>query len=233
MKEAKEVAPVKDVATMTAAELKDYLKKAEAKEKVAARKKRAKYEDERDELVRSRVKQARRLNKLLTEFKTNAIDDMEQFKVKALSYGDIRKNSKGGFGLRCSETGEKMTLDRNLVVEYDERATTAELLIKDFLEDKVKKNSRATFQTITTLMSKNKAGDYTPAMIGKLLSIRDNYDDERWQKAMKLFEESYTVQEVSYSMTFYEKDEQGKDMAICLSFASVPVPAAVKDVEDE
>ncbi|NJM14041.1 MAG: DUF3164 family protein [Bacteroidales bacterium] len=73
------------------------------------------------------------------------------------------------------------------------------------------------------LISKNKAGDFTPSQVAKLLSVRDNYADERWRKAMVLFEESYRVRDVSYSIEFFTKDNQGKDKAIMLNFSVLPV----------
>jgi hypothetical protein len=53
--------------------------------------------------------------------------------------------------------------------------------------------------------------------------VKDNYDDPRWQKAIELFEESFRIREISYSVSFYRKDSMQKDQAIVLTFASIPV----------
>lgn len=218
-----------DLSKLSAEELEAALatKKEEARKEAVRQ--RALYEMHRDEIVTRRVKQARRLAKILKEFKKETLKEIEDFREKANAYGDIRSTSKGGFSLRNSETGERLSLDRNVDVEYDERADMAEDLIKDFLQDKVKKRDQSDYNAISALLQRNKAGKFSPASIGKFLSIRDNYDDERWIKAMTLFEESYQVREISYSVSFYEKNTMAKDTALVLNFASI----AIDEDEDE
>lgn len=221
-----------DLLQMSTEQLEAALLEKKAKERQDALKKREEYEERRNALVFRRIKQARRLSLLLNEFKRETLEELEAFSKEANMYGDIRSNSKGGFGLRHSETGEKVSLDRNVVSEYDERAAMAETLIKEFLEDKVKKRDVPTFKTINALLSKNKSGDFTPSQVARLLSIRDNYTDERWVKAIKLFEESYQVREISYSVSFFEKDGMNKDTPILLSFAAIPVEAVLEEKEE-
>lgn len=212
-----------DLSALSADELKAELDRRQAKEKEARIKARENYEASRNVLINTMMAEARLIERTMREFKARCLDRLNEFKTLALEYGEIRSNSKGGFSLRHSETQEVVSLDRNTVPEYDERAALAEQLLKDFLEDKVKKKDKQTYRTISALMEHNKKGDYTPGRIGALLKIRDNYDDERWQKAMQLFEESFQVRDISYSVSFYRKDTMGKDVALCLTFASIPV----------
>ena len=221
-----------DLSKLSAEELEAALAKKKDQERQEKIKKREAYEQRRDDLVFKRIKQARRLNALLKQFKKETLTELEEFSKEAHLYGDIRSTSKGGFSLRHSETGEKVSLDRNVVSEYDERADMAEKLIKEFLEDKVKKRDLSSFRTISALLSKNKAGDFTPGQISRLLSIRDNYSDERWARAIQLFEESYQVREVSYSVSFFEKDSMSKDVAIILSLPSMPLDVETEPEED-
>ncbi|MBS4041615.1 MAG: DUF3164 family protein [Flavobacteriales bacterium] len=212
-----------DLNELTTAQLEAMLaekKKAEKVAKIAARKE---YENQRDELIEQLVARAKVLNDQMRDFKQYAIDKLEDFRITANDYGDIRKNSKGGFSLRHNLTGEMVSLDRNSVPEYDERAASAESLLKEFLEDKVKKRDLADYRTLMALMERNKQGDLTPSRIALLLKVKDNYDDPRWAKAMELFEESFRIREISYSVSFFRKDKMQKDQAIVLTFASIPV----------
>lgn len=195
-------------------------KKERRKEK---EKKREEYENRRNSLVSDVITYASALHEDMKSCKKFTLQQLEEFRTIAAEYGDIRSNSKGGFSLRNSDTQEMVSLDRNVVGEYDERAAMAEDLIKEFLEDKVKKKDLATFRTIMALIERNKAGDLTPSQVAKLLKIKDNYDDSRWIKAMELYEEAFRVREISYSVSFYRKDDMGKDVAICLTFSSIPV----------
>jgi hypothetical protein len=204
-------------------ELKAALAEKEKEEKKRKEIEKELYEAERDELIASLVQRAITLNRQMSDFKQYALEQLEAHKQKAMKYGNIRAHSKGGFSIRHSETQQLVSLDRNAVPEYDERAAMAEDLIKEFLQDKVKKKDIQTYNTIAALLERNKKGDYTPGRVASLLKIKNNYDDERWVKAMELFEESFRIREISYSVSFYTKDQLGKDKIIPLTFASIPV----------
>ncbi len=204
-------------------ELEQQIEARKKQERTAKIKAREAYEANRDALVADLVKEAKQLNEKMAMFKSRAIRFMEEFKEMANEYGDIKSSSKGGFSLRHSVTQEMVSFDRNATPEYDERAASAEELLKEFLEDTIKTRDVPTYRTITALMAKNKAGDFTPSRIGALLTVRDNYTDSRWVKAMELFEESFRVRDISYNVSFFAKDGMGKDQPIKLTFASLPV----------
>jgi ribosomal protein L29 len=228
---------VKGLTDLTLEELEAALKERKKEQAAVRAQMRETYEKERDELVESLIARAKVHNDQLRDFKQYAIDELDKFRIKANAYGDISKKSKGGFSLRHSITQEMVSLDRNSQPEYDERAAMAEELLKQFLEDKVKKKDLQTYRTIAALLEKNKAGDFTPGRIGQLLKIKDNYDDDRWLNAMDLFQESFRIREISYSVSFFTKDVMQKDKAIVLTFASIPVnfkePTFVEATADE
>jgi len=217
---------------MTTDQLKAELLKREKDEKVEKQRRKEEYEKERNAMVVEMVEEATELENLLLQFKRRSLQRIEAFRERAHRYGDIRSHSKGGFRLRNSETQEVVSLDRNSVPEYDERANMAEDLIKDFLQDAIKKKDQQTYRTISALMERNKKGDFTPGRIASLMKVRDNYSDERWIKAMQLFEESFMVRDISYSVSFLRKDAMGKDAAICLTFASLPVELEEESEEE-
>lgn len=208
---------------MTVEQLEQLLAEKKKEEKQLRLQKKAEYEKKRDELINSVIGRAKVLHDQMRDFKQYCLEQLESFRETAAEYGDIRSNSKGGFSLRHNETQELVSLDRNVTNEYDERASMAEDLIKEFLEDKVKKKDAQTYRTIRALLDRNSQGDLTPSRVASLLKVRDNYSDERWVKAMDLFEESFRIREISYSVSFYRKDDMGKDKAISLSFPSIPV----------
>lgn len=222
-----------DLTNPTIEQLEALLAEKRKEEKAKKMRARESYEAGRDTLVEQLVARAKVLNDQMRDFKQYAIDQLEAFRETANDYGDIRRNSKGGFSLRHRVTGEMVSLDRNSIPEYDERAASAEGLLKEFLEDKVKKRDLPTYRTIMALMERNKQGDLTPSRIASLLKVKDNYDDPRWIKAMELFEESFRIREISYSVSFYRKDSMQKDQAIVLTFASIPVNFFRAEGEDD
>jgi hypothetical protein len=218
-----------DLSQISAEELEQLLQQKRQLEKEERMAKKEAFESTRDQLIDAWIEEARDLNKRLTEFKSKCISEMFAFREQMQEYGGIRKNSKGGFQIRHSETGYCVVLRRNAKPEYDERADMAEDLIKDFLSDSVKKRSMADYRAISALLEKNKKGEFTPGRISAFLKIKDNYDDPRWLKAMTLFEESFNVREISFSVEFYEKDELGKDQILPLNFSAI----AITEEEEE
>lgn len=206
---------------LTIQELETLLEEKKKEQKELEKKQRVEYESERDALVKELVEHAELLSGELKLFKTTAVKKLDEFSKKAKQYGDVRSNSKGGFGLRSSDKNLKVVYGRNTKSEYDERAAVAEQLLKEFLEDKVKKRDIKDYKTISALLSRNKSGDFNPVSINTLLSIDDNYDDQRWIKAMKLFKESYNNIFISMSIEFFRKDDQDKDVSIPMTFASL------------
>jgi len=216
-----ETIAIKDVSQMSAKELQEVLKKKMQEEKADHEKKRKQYEADRNLLVAQMIGQAKELQQLMIGTKKSFMEAIETFQKKAMEYSDINSNSKGGFSLRSSDGSQKVVYERNVKNEYDERAKQAEELIKDFLSDTVKKKDKAIYELITGLMSKNNKGEYSTPLIAKLLKHENEFNDDRWIKAMQFFKESYNEVLISYSVSFYEKTEQGKDEHINLTFASL------------
>lgn len=207
---------------LTVEQLEELLKQKKSEQRDIENRQRQAYVAQRDAIVRELVDCAEKMHKELSHFKAKAKSRLEDFRDAASKYGDIRGNSKGGFGLRTEDGKLKVVLERNIKTEYDERADMAEQLLREFLDDTIRKKDQKMHKMITSLMTRNKkSGDYNPVSINSLLSMADEYDDERWVKSMKLFRESFRVTEVSMSVSFYRKDEDGKDQIIPLSFPSL------------
>lgn len=210
-----------DLSQLTSAELKAALLEREKSEGKAKEKAKQDYEADRDRIVKFLVGIAKEIHEQLTDFKKSCHATFDTFREQSQEYGDIRTNSKGGFSLRTSDGKLLARLERNVVHEYDERADLALGLIKEFLESTIKKKDASTYRLISKLIERNKSGDLKPERVASFLSIKNNYTDERWTKAMTLLEESYREREVSYNVSFYEKDDLGKDQPIILTFASL------------
>ncbi|MCF8327166.1 MAG: DUF3164 family protein [Bacteroidales bacterium] len=210
-----------DVTQMTEEELEELLKAKREHKRKEQQRKREHYEQYRDQMTTEMVKVAKDLHDKMKEFKRQCMENMEHLREEAKRYGEISAKSKGGFSLRNQETGDKVVYERNVKTEYDERADIAAGLIWDFLGDKVKKRSKEDFNMISGFLAKNNAGDFNPTMIGRLLANRNNYSDERWVKAMDLFEESHNTVLISMNISFMRKNSAGKDVAIPLTFSSI------------
>lgn len=221
-----------DLSQLSDKELQQLLKERKEKQRQQEERMKKEYEGKRDELVSVLVNEAVDIHRKMKRFKGETIQKLEVFREVAKAYGEIRSDSKGGFSLRHSKTGAKVTYERNTKSEYDERADMAAALIKEFLADMVKKKDKDAYELISSLLAKNKAGDFNPSMIVKLISMKNRFSDERWQKAVKLFEECHNTILISMNVSFKQKNDIGKDINIPLTFASINVEPQ-KNKQDE
>lgn len=222
-----------DLSKLSNEELAAELAKREGQKKAAAIRLKEVYEHDRNELVEFLVASAKSLHTEMVVFKNIAIEALEAFYDKAKAYGEVRSNSKGGFGLRSSDGLHRVVLERNTKVEYDERANLAEKLIREFLADMVKKRDQKAYEIITQLLQRGKDGNFNPAAVAALIKWEDSYDDERWAKAMQLFKESHNIIVIGMNVSFYRKNGEDKDEAISLTFSSIPVADKNVSVDSE
>ncbi len=213
---------LKDLEKLSSKELEELLAEKRKKERMEYEARRLQYEKDRDELVKNLIAVAEQISKLIATFKIEAVNNLTKFKERALEYGDIRSNSKGGFSLRTSDGKMKVVFQRDTRSEYDERADLAEELLREFLGDMVKKRDQQAYEIITGLLQRGQKGDFNPAAISALIKMEDKYSDPRWLKAMKLFKESFNTRLIAYGVSFYKQDNLGKDKPIILSFSALP-----------
>lgn len=211
-----------DITKLSATELEKLLVQKRKEELEDRKRKQQEYEEHRDDMIVELTKKAMIINELLKEFKKEVFAEIENFKIVADEYGDIRSNSKGGYSLRTKDGRYMVRYDRNAINEFDERADMALELINSFLQDTVKKRDQKSYLIISKLLTRNKAGDLSVSRVLQLLDLRNEFEDVRWIKAMQLLEESYRDRQISYSISFFEKNETtGKDDQISLNFTSV------------
>lgn len=211
-----------DYSNISSKELEKLLAEKRKDEEKERQRLRGIYEKDRDTMIVSLSNTAQEVSKTLRIFKTQVFKEIEKFQKLAKEYGDIRSNSKGGFSLRTTDGIFKVVYERNIINEFDERADMALSLIKDYLENSVKKRDLKSYKIISTLLTRNKAGDLNVSRVIQLLDLRSEFDDERWLKAMQLLEESYRNRPIAYGVSFYTLNKKtGKDELIPLSFSSV------------
>lgn len=217
---------------LTEEQLQAELERRQAAKKDAEKKAKEDYEAKRDTLVRELLQGAIDLNSEMAFFKNFAVNELEKFYTEAKQYGDVRSNSKGGFSLRSADGNYKVMLERNTKAEYDERADMAEALLREFLTAMVKKRDQQAYNIITALLQRGKDGRFNPAAVAALLKMEDDFNDERWNKAMKLFKESHNNILIAMNVSFYRKNSMGKDISIPLTFASLPVEGTEEETGD-
>ncbi len=194
-------------------------RKKEEKQRAEANKKA--YMTERDNTIDVLFEEAKELALLSARFKQKCHVVMESQKNKLDNYGAIRSNSKGGFSIIHSSGQTQITRRRDTDPVWDERATKAVELIKDFLSDTVKKRDAKLHAILIGFLERNAKGDLEYAKVMELLNHEDKFDDPRWLEGLRLIKESYSQGFKAFGYEFKQKDGAGKWQSLTLNFSSL------------
>lgn len=205
----------------TIAELEEKLAKAKKAELKKQEDEKKEYETKRDGKVEQGIATAKALHRELLEFKQWCHLEMDDQHKSLDNYGKIRKNSKGGFAVKNTENNLCITRMRTTEPVWDERATKAVELIKDFLGDTIKKRDLDLYEILIGFLQKNKKGEFEFSSVMELFKHESKYNDERWKEGLRLIKESYSNHLKGYGYEFKYRGEDGKWQNIILTFASI------------
>jgi hypothetical protein len=156
---------------------------------------------------------------VVTGFKKRVIAALkEHWEVLKQHAGRDSDDDKGNFELRSLDGTFKIAYRNDKIGQYDERSTQAEGMIRDFITDHVKEP--AVLKLIEIALGR-KNGKLDPNQVRKLQQMRNDFDDERWQRGLQLLDESFVVIETKTYVNFYKKDAEGKLKLMSLEFSSL------------
>lgn len=181
---------------------------------------RAEYVKNRDQTIMNLCLKAIGISQMLDEFNKIAFKSMENQSEALNTYGKLRKNSKGGFTLTTEDGEYRVQYKYNADSYYDERADKAAELLKDFINDFIKKKDRGAADIIMDLLARNNKGQLEYGRISKLYGREKDYTDPRWVEAIQLFKDSYQVRDSKYQLYFYKRNAKNEYEVINLNFGS-------------
>lgn len=186
----------------------------------ARQKERADYEKNRDAFVKRVIGDAISYQSILTDFKNELVEKFEEFEQKLGEYGEIRKNSKGGFSITSSDNLHRVKRIRATSPEWDERSKKGESLIIEFLKEQI--TDEKIHKLVMSFLERNDKGELEYSRVMNLLTMKDNFDDPRWNEGLQLMQESYNLTFKAYQFEFQIKNETtGKWERLEMNFSSI------------
>lgn len=218
-----ETSTTQEVKKPTIEELRAQLKEAEAEELREKEAKKKTYLKTRDALAKELIQDANELSGLIEKFKEASWAKVKAFRSEMLEYGELRKGEgQQNYSFTNSDDTCKIDVSVQAKMQFDERAASAEVHLKNFLNSFVKKKDLPTYELVTSLLEKNgKTGQYDISNINRLYQLEDRFDNEDWKKAIRLFKESYRETGSSSYIRFYLRDAKSKWKMIPLNIASI------------
>lgn len=201
--------------------LKADLAAAEKEQQELEKAEREEYVKLRDTTIINLCVKASGLSEMLHAFNDIAFKSMQQQQEALSKYGKMRKNSKGGFMLTTEDGEFRVKYAYNSESYYDERADKAAELLKDFINDFIKKKDKGAAAMIMDLLARNNKGQLEYGRISKLYQREKDYTDPRWTEAIQLFKESYQQRDSKYMLYFYKRNSKNEYEMINLNFSSI------------
>lgn len=205
-------------------ELKKLIADKEEEERKEKERKRKLYEDRKYKLVDYLLEDAKEVQTEVKDFKQTCFNLLREFYESMKQYGDVAEANKGNFSIKNANGDKKVEFCRQVISSFDERANIAEIKLKEFLLDFVKKKDQPIYELVMSLLERNSVtGDFDSRNIQKLYKIEDKFTDPRWKEAISLFKESFQESGTNFYVRFYEMDSTGKWQTIQLNFSAIDV----------
>lgn len=207
---------------MTIEEMEAKIAKMKRKKRIKREKEQKIYVENRDKNITELIAEAETLQLMITNFKLNVSEIMVLQSDKLTEYGQIRKNSKGGFSITNTVGDKRVVRRRDTEPTWDERAEKGVDLLRDYLGDVVKKRNIKDFELIMGFLVRNEKGDLEHSRVMELLKHEDYSNDERWTEGIRLVKEGYSNVMKGYGYQFLHRPNDGdKWEGINLSFSSL------------
>lgn len=197
----------KPISEMTTAEIEKLLESKKREELEAQQKERSEYEKKVNTTADSIITEALSVSAILFAFYQETTQKLIGLRDKLNEYGKIRNNSKGGFHLKTADGQYKIVYRYSTICAWDERATKAEELLKDFLSTTVKKRNMQDYEFMMALLERNKKGELELSRMQTIYSKEHLYNDPRWVEAIRLFKESFQPVDTKMRLEFYKRNE--------------------------
>ena len=174
----------------------------------------------RHELVMEKVAKAQELQKQLSAFKAEVMDDIEAFiALSAEKYGASVGGKKGNVTLASFDGRYQIKRQISEFLTFDERLQAAKALIDECLKTWTQGSPTELQALVNDAFQVDKEGRINT---GRILGLRRlDIDDDRWARAMQAISDSVQVRDVKAYFRIYERDEHGHMRAIPLDVAAL------------
>ena len=206
---------------MSEQELEAILAKKKKERKLKREREKKAYEAQRDQSIEEIMGEAERLAEQLALLKQKCHLKMSEQMDELREYGTVRSDSKGGFSITHSDGERRVSRRRDTVPNWDERALKGVQLIREFLDDTVKKRDKKLFTILMSFIERNQQGDLEYAKVMILLQHEDKFTDKRWVEGLALIKEGYGILLKSYGYEFKRMGKDGKWINLVLNFSAV------------
>jgi len=174
----------------------------------------------RDELVKEIVNKALTLSKMLSEFKSKALEDIQAFtELSVEKYGVKYGGKKGNISLHSFDGEYRVMVAIADLLMFDERIKAAKLLIDECIRDWTSGSKAELRVLINDAFQVDKTGKINTK---RVLSLRRlDIKDERWLRAMDAISDSIQIAGAKPYIRIYKRQTNGEYRQIDMDISAV------------
>ncbi|MCW8856999.1 MAG: DUF3164 family protein [Kangiella sp.] len=162
------------------------------------------YDQMRDQLVKEIVGQAQIVQKVLKDFKTKSMDDIQGFvELSAERYEVSLGGKKGNVTLTSYDGKYRIVRSIGEYLQFDERLSVAKELVDQYINDKIQGVDGDLAKLVRGAFKVDKDGRISTQRVLGLRSI--GIKDDKWMKAMNIISDSVHVANTKAYVRVYER----------------------------
>ncbi len=218
-----------NIKKMSADELRALLAEKEAKERANKEFliKKMTWKDKKDDWVKAKLLVVCGLQEQLRRFKEEVMAECEAIYNEYFIQiaGNVAENKPALYSLTTENGQFRVEFDASEKYKLDDTAMAAVAKIQGFISSKFKgkEEYKALYSMINAILTRNKAGEYNPTLVTKLVKIKNEgvITDEEFVQGVEMLEAAQISAGKASYIRFYERNEKGVEEPITLQFSAL------------
>ncbi len=195
---------------LTVNELKAQLAKAEEKQKREQKQLITAYEKKRNEFVVKTANKFLEIREILKDFKMESMQDGNALHLEMYKVFNKKEKESKQFQLVSDDGNFKLIIQSQDKFSFDETAEVHINAIKQVLEDKFASRNKTMYKILTSLLIKNKTGDWNSNKVLELSNYIDDINDPRFSEAIRGLRHSAHHSGTAKYFNAYQKNQETK-----------------------
>lgn len=175
----------------------------------------------RDAMVERLIKRALKIEKDLSEFRTEAWDAVEAYLQELAEEKQIRSDWRGNIILPSFDNRMRVFRNSDAVIDFNERITLVQELLRQWVAERSESSDKDVLNIVQRLLSTDELSRINKSRYIQLLNYQISGDT--WKRAMECLREAFFIKHSRVSLSFALKEDgvDEKWRGIILDFSAV------------
>lgn len=209
----------KPISEMTAAEIKEVLKKKEAAEKNQQQQRKKAYETDKENFLNEVLGRFKEARDILVTLKSETISHSENFNT--LKYELEGKQVKDAKSFELKNETIKIVVENQDRFDFNDQAIVHINAIKDIFREKFEARNKGFYNLLDGILMKNSKGEYDAKLLNKARRQAKELGDEALMVEFDKLNDCLVVVGSAKYVRVYTKNDKNRWIDVSLNFSSI------------